>query len=157
MPRKANRHLTLDQKASILIDTELLGVTPTCEKYKTSRQTIKNLREELKTNTDFLQLLTQKKASIPEIEKPQPHTRDILQHCTDFIQRAATYGNPADPEMVHAITGAFKTIADARRADKALEEYLNALRASQTTTGIGPARAQHPLENANTTTSAIRT
>lgn len=115
--------------ACIIVDAELIGIATTCNNYKIPRSTIKRYRDRLKTDTELQRLATEKRLLATPKTPPNPTARDVLEDCVAFIQKAAVEGNHKDPEMIHAITGAFKTIADARRADRALEEYLNALNA----------------------------
>jgi hypothetical protein len=115
----------LENKARILVDADLLGTTQAAKRHGVARSTIKRIRDAVPNSPDLQRLATSQRAKIPELA---PHAKDVLEACTDFIRKATFEGNALDPEMVRAVTEAFKVVADARRADRALEAYLVALR-----------------------------
>jgi hypothetical protein len=143
-----------DRAASILIDVEMLGSQRTCAQWGVSRTTIMRYRDRLAIDPDLLQRVTDKKRALNVQPAPpsEPHVTDVLHECEAFIARSAREADPKNPEMLHAIVGAYKTICDARRNDLALEEYLNALRA-QTTAGSGFAHGAAAGANASASTA----
>jgi hypothetical protein len=128
------RNRPLKDKARILVDADLLGTTKAAKHHNVPRSTIKRIRDAVPNNPDLQRLATAQRARIPELGT---HTKDVLEACTDFIRRASLEGDVQNPEMVHAVTAAFKTISDARRADRALEAYLTAVRVGTRNTPDG--------------------
>lgn len=104
------RPIDPDKAAAILVDAAYRGDEAAAELWGVSQRTVKRYRARIDTD-DQLALAVQEKRQLVEQDWADtlPNT---IRAAAEFIERAAKQGNPKDPNMVHAVAGGMKLVAE---------------------------------------------
>ncbi len=112
-----------DKAASVLVDAAYRGDEEAARLWGVNERTIRRYRARMDED-DALSSLVQRKRALAEqgwIDR-FPAT---LGAGADFIERAAKQGSPKDPNMVHAVAGAMKLMAEIMFVKQMLDARFN--------------------------------
>lgn len=102
--------LNYERAAMILVDALYTTEQAAAEKWNVSRRTVERYLARMRTDPELSQIVASKKA-----ERDQAWADQIpaaLEACLLFIKQAGAKADPADPEAIHAVAGAFKLVAE---------------------------------------------
>jgi hypothetical protein len=122
----------LDQIAAILVDAETTTSKEVCNKWNITRTTLSRYRQRVRKDTNLLQLVTQKLELLRNALRPpeKPTAMDVVDAAYDWLRTNIPKLHPS-PENVHAVVGAAKILRQQDMAERAMTEYINALKAQQ--------------------------
>lgn len=122
----------LDQIAAILVDAETTTSKDVCNKYQITRTTLSRHRAKLKTDPELLQLVTEKLKMLQVALRPpeQPNAIHVIDTVYKWLRDNIPKLHPS-PENVHAVVGAAKILRQQDMAERAMSEYINALKQQQ--------------------------
>lgn len=112
----------VERAAMILVDAAYMSDEKAAELHDCSRRSIHNYRERLDTDPAFAQCFADKKAlrEAAWAESCSP----AIDAITQFFLRAAATASPSDPEVIHALAGALKILADVKVTKEMLDVRL---------------------------------
>lgn len=150
------RKATLEYRAEILVEAYVSrDDKKTAAAHGIADRTLRAWRQQLGTDAQFAEILRAKKRLAENSWADSvPLT---LRRALDFIGRAATEGDTKSPDMLHAVAGAFKLVAEVDQQRFMLERRLGALNvpASVQAGSAGTAAGQVvPAGGAGATTAA---
>lgn len=118
-----SRRVDNDRAAAILVDAAYKGDEAAAQEWGVSVRSVERYRARLATDP---------KLAVTVAEKRALAERDwidcfpaTLGAGADFIERAAKQGDPKDPNMVHAVAGAMKLMAEIMFVKRMLDARLN--------------------------------
>lgn len=106
----------------VLLEAAYYGDKAAADRCQVSERSIRNWRQRLEIDPEFAAVFQAKK-----LRWEQDWASELpaaLRAFLGFLVRASKEGNHRDPEMVHAIAGAFKLVADAGFAKAILDVKL---------------------------------
>ena len=99
-----------ERAAMILVDALYKGDEQAAQDWGVTRQTVRNYRRRLNSDTGLYSFFESKKALVEKDWSNE--AQDAIRASVHFIRRAALRSKPS-PEMVHAIAGALKIVSEA--------------------------------------------
>lgn len=106
----------------VLVDASFYGDAAAAKRMGVTIRSIENYRKRLETDSELVVLFANKKRLFESSWASELPA--AIRACIAFFVRAAQEGNPRDPEMVHAVAGAFKLVTDAGFAKAILDVKL---------------------------------
>ena len=117
----AANHFNAERAASILVEAAYKGDKRTASAWGMTTRTLRNWRTRLQADAEFSQLFQHKRE---QAEKNWAADAPLtIRAAMDFLKHAAQTGKPT-PEMVHAVAGAMKLVADATLTKQVLDARL---------------------------------
>lgn len=105
-----SRRVDNDRAAAILVDAAYRGDEAAAELWGISPRTVQNYRARLADDPELALIFHEKRRGV---ERDWAASLPATIHAgTEFVQRAARQGDPKDPNMVNAVAGAIKQIAE---------------------------------------------
>jgi hypothetical protein len=122
----------LDQIAAILVDAETTTAKDVCNKYGITDTTLSRYRKRLLTDSNLLELVGEKlKLLQVQLQPPTlPTALDVVNTAYEWLTSNIKKLHPS-PENVHAVVGAVKILRQQDMAERAMTEYVNALKQQQ--------------------------
>ena len=120
------RIIDTDRVAQVLVDAAYTGDEAAAAKWGISERTIKRYRARLGAD-DTLSLSVQEKRQLVE-QDWAAELPAAIRAGAGFIHRAAEQGDPTDPNMVHAVAGGMKLVAEVLFAKQMLDARMAQLR-----------------------------
>lgn len=111
--RKGEKKHGKDIRSRAILEAAVPGSDQAvCQKYGINARTLRRWKQGVKTGTDR-ELTEAVRAKRQAQDKAWAEKiPEALASCLDFIKRAAEEASPSDPEVIHAIAGAMKMIAE---------------------------------------------
>lgn len=113
MAKKGERHWDKASKAKAILECAVPGSDATvCKKYGITPRTLQRWHQEFREGTDaeLTASVAEKKAILDQGWASK--IPSALSACLDYIARAAKAARLDDPDMLHAVSGALKMIAE---------------------------------------------
>ncbi len=128
MKAKTHPKPNLEQIAAILVDAELNTVSHVCKTHGITRTTLYRYRSRLKKDPELGRLVT---TSLTACRPPVPvaTAKAVVDAAYLWLRDNIPKLHPS-PENVTAITAAVKTLRQQEMAERAMSEYITALRKS---------------------------
>lgn len=111
-----------ERAARVLVDASFYGDQAAAKRAGLHERTIDNYRRYMAEDAELARLFAEKKRLFEASWASELPA--AIRACIAFFVRAAQEGNPRDPEMVHAVAGAFKLVTDAGFAKAILDVKL---------------------------------
>ena len=101
-----------DRRAKIHLEGVVTDDATLCKKHGITPRTLQRWRKSLRENADaeLSRSVAENKAALDKGWASQ--IPDAIAACLGFLTRAAKEASPSDPEVIHAIAGALKMIAE---------------------------------------------
>jgi transposase-like protein len=125
MATKGEKHWGKDEKAKAILECVTLGDAATCKKYSISPRTLQRWHQDFRVGTDaeLTASVAEKKVFLDkELASKIP---EALSACLDYITRAARSASPDDAEVIHAVAGAMKMIAETDGTYKMIDARIS--------------------------------
>lgn len=111
-----------ERAATILVDAAYLGDPKAAQRNGCSERTIRNYRDRLESDEEFAALF-QKKCDVYE-SRWADALAEPMRAAAEFLTQAATRANVQNAEVITAIAGALKIMADVRVTKEILDVRL---------------------------------
>lgn len=124
--RKGEKKNDKDTRARAILEAAVPGTDQAvCKKYGINARTLRRWKQEVRTGTDHE--LTAAVRSKREAQDKAWGERipEALANCLEFISRAAKTASPKDPDVIHAIAGAMKMIAETDNTYKLIDARVS--------------------------------
>lgn len=116
------RPIDYDKAAAILVDAAYGGDEAAAAEWGVSERTVKRYRARMGDDPRLALTVREKRALVEQDwAAALPET---IRAAAEFIQRAAKQGNPRDVNMVHAVAGGMKLVAEVHFAKQMLDARL---------------------------------
>ena len=127
----------LDLIAAILVDAEISTAKDVLNKYKITHTTLSRYRKRLKTSPELLELVQEKLKFLQVVLRPpeRPSVLSVVDAALEWLQTNIPRLHPS-PDNVHAVVGAVKILKQSAMAERAMTEYINALKQQQLEQGF---------------------
>lgn len=105
-----------------MVDAAYLGDAPAAQKWGLSERTVQNYRARLAQDSRLALSFHEKRQLVEQdwaAELPA-----AIRAGAAFIRRAAEQGDPTDPDMVHAVAGGMKLVAEVLFAKRVLDARM---------------------------------
>lgn len=134
-PAQRHKHFPradLEQIAAILIDAETTTASEVVNKWNISHTTLSRYRKRLQTDMHLLGLVQEKLECLQVTLRPPefPTALDVVNAAYQWLRDSIPKLHPS-PENVHAVVGAAKILRQQDMAERAMTEYINALKQQQ--------------------------
>ena len=117
-----SRPIDHDKAAAILVDAAYKGDEVAAAEWGVSERTVKRYRARMGDDPKLALAVREKRALV---ERDWAETLpETIREAADFIRRAARQGNARDPNMVHAVAGGMKLVAEIHFAKQMLDARL---------------------------------
>lgn len=125
MATKGERHWSKEDRAKAILECVTIGDANTCKKYSINPQTLRRWHRELKSGSDneLVASVRNKKALLDKAWATK--IPEALSACLDFITRAARSADINDAEVIHAVAGAMKMIAETDGTYKTIDARIS--------------------------------
>lgn len=120
-----------DRKALIISYAAIHGDQAACKHFKISARSIQRYRREAEESDALSQSVAHKKDVV--IAKWTEGAPSAVADCVAFVARATREGDPSDPNMVHAISGAIKILTDALANREVLDVWIEDVQQARAT------------------------
>ncbi|GAA6759255.1 hypothetical protein [Thermus oshimai] len=108
--------------AFVLAEAELLGDAAACAKYGLSDRTLRNYRARLQRDPELAALFRERLGALGK--RWEEELAPAILEAVNFLKRAAREANPRDPEVIEAVAGALKTLAEIALTKEVIEARL---------------------------------
>lgn len=122
----------LERIAVILVDAEGTTSRDVCNKYEITHTTLSRYRKRLGKDPHLFQLVQEKLKLVQAVLRPpeKPTALDVVNTAYQWLRDNIPRLHPS-PENVHAVVGAAKILRQQDMAERAMTEYINALKQQQ--------------------------
>lgn len=117
----------IEQKARIIVDASLTTDRKAANKHDCSRRSIQNWRDELDTNTELQERVTELWKEVRKADDWVEDATDTIRTALAFLRTAFDELDPSDPEAVEAVTEATRTLSEAKLTADVIEQRLKGL------------------------------